>query len=171
MATPSQPSIRSILSQAATSYAKRPERADHTVPTGFDPRAALLFEAVVEAAFLVANADGDFDQTERRTFETLVSQACEGDLQPVDLHKLVTDLCRQLESEGLPRRIQAVCRSVARHQHKLEVLRIAALMAHVSGGVKQAERSVLEALAAGLDLEPAAVDETLAQARAALLGE
>jgi tellurite resistance protein len=171
MATPSQPSIRSILAQAATSYAKRPEGNERTVPTGFDPRAALLFEAVVEAAFLVANADGEFDAAERRTFEALVTQACSEELSEQELHELVNDLCSQLASDGAEQRVRALCRTVARHEHKLEVLRIAALMAHASGGVKQSERIVLEALATGLDLEPLAVDEALAQARAALLGD
>jgi hypothetical protein len=41
-------------------------------------------------------------------------------------------------------------------------------MAHLSGGVSEAARSVLQQLASSFDLQSAAVDELLAQARAAL---
>jgi tellurite resistance protein len=51
------------------------------------------------------------------------------------------------------------------------VLRIAALMAHISGGVKQAERDVLQLLAQGMKLGPDAVDGALVQAERALRGE
>jgi tellurite resistance protein len=169
--TPSSPGIRSILSQAATSYAKRPTAAEETMPTGFDPRAAVLFEAVVEAAFLVANADGDFDAEERRTFEAVVTEACQNDLVPGELHDLVNDLCQLLDSQGLERRVRAVCLAVSYPVHKVEVLRIAALMAHISGGVKQAERDVLQLLAQGMKLGPDAVGAALVQAERALRGE
>ena len=46
-----------------------------TVPTGFDPVAVALFEAIVEGAFLVAFADGVFDDEERKTFERVVAPA------------------------------------------------------------------------------------------------
>src|SRR6478736_7566431 len=66
----------SILAQAATSYGARPIFDEATVPTGFDPAAAALFEATIEAAFLVANSDGVFDDDERAAFESVVTTAC-----------------------------------------------------------------------------------------------
>jgi len=169
--TPSSPGTRSILTQAATSYAKRPSAAEETIPTGFDPRAAVLFEAVVEAAFLVANADGVFDPEERRIFEAVVMQACEDELQPGELHELVGELCRTLESEGLERRVGVVCEAVRWPVHKLEVLRIAALMAHISRGVQRQELEVLHKLAQGMGLSPEGVEAALRQAERALRGE
>ena len=47
----------SILTVAAASYGSRSQDDEVTQPTGFDPEAAALFEAVVEGAFLVAHAD------------------------------------------------------------------------------------------------------------------
>ena len=149
---------------------KRPVGAEETIPTGFDPRAAVLFEAVIEAAFLVANSDGVFDQQERRTFETVVSQACRNTLKPAELHALVSDLCELLDTQGIQTRVERVCAAVESHEHKLEVLRIGALMAHISGGVQDPERAVLEQLAAGLGLEGDAVQEALDQAAQALRG-
>ena len=161
---------RSILSQAATSFGKRPSRAESTIPTGFDPRAAVLFEAVVEAAFLVANADGVFDELERQTFEAVVAQACNNAVEHRALTSLVSELCGRLEQNGLRSRVQAVAGTVRQQEHKLEVLRIGALMAHISGGVLDTEREVLTQLAAGFGLAADAVDAALDQAGQALRG-
>ena len=56
----------SILVASAASYGSHSED-DLTQPTGFDPEAARLFEAIVESAYLVANADGEFDKTEQES--------------------------------------------------------------------------------------------------------
>src|ERR1700733_3893569 len=69
---------RALLSVAASSYGWKSDDEDLTQPTGFDPEAARLFEAVVEGAFLVANADGDFDDTEQAAFKHVVVTACGG---------------------------------------------------------------------------------------------
>ena|ERR1700722_12284350 len=160
----------SILAQAAKSYGARPIFDEATVPTGFDPAAAALFEAIVEAAFLVANSDGVFDDDERAAFQSVVSAACNDQVQPVQLQALLADLCEQLAHDGIEKRARMVARTITRRDHQLEVLRIAALMAHISGGVSETERSVLDHLARGFDLEPAALESALAEAESALAG-
>ncbi len=166
--TPSGRHQKSILSQAAASFARRPTGAESTIPTGFDPQAASLFEAVIEAAFLVANADGEFDEKERHTFERVVAEACQNTVQRAELHALVSDLCDQLDEDGLEQRIRMVSGVVITHDHKLEVLRIAALMAHISGGVNDTERDLMTKLAAGFGLAEGAVQIALDQAAGAL---
>lgn len=159
----------SILSMAAVSYGARPpEDEDVTRPTGFAPEAAALFEAVVESAYLVANADGDFDDTERAAFQHVVLTACGGRVLEGQIAALLADLSDQLQEDGLEKRIQMVARTVAKPEHAAEVLRVAALLAHVSGGVSSVERAVIEKLAAALRLEAGAVDVALAEATAAL---
>src|SRR5579871_3372104 len=91
----------SILAQAAKSYGARPIFDEATVPTGFDPQAAALFEATVEAAFLVANSDGVFDDDERAAFQQVVTAACNDQVQPGQLQALLTDLCEQLSQDGI----------------------------------------------------------------------
>jgi tellurite resistance protein len=49
-----------------------------TQPTGFDPEAARLFEAIVESAYLVATADGHFDSAEQVAFQQVVLAGCGG---------------------------------------------------------------------------------------------
>jgi tellurite resistance protein len=169
-ATPSGRHQKSILSQAAASFARRPTGAESTIPTGFDPQAATLFEAVVEAAFLVANADGDFDEAERNAFEKVVHEACHHSVPRGEVHALVSDLLDQLSEDGIEQRLRMLSFMINVHEHKLEVLRIAALMAHVSGGVAETERAVMTALAGNFGLPADAVEYALGQAAAALGG-
>ena len=164
----------SILAQAASSYGARPVVDDPavieepTAPTGFDPAAAALFEAVVEAAFLVANSDGVFDDEERAAFQSVVANACGDVVQISQLDALLADLCEQLAEDGLEKRTRMVARTITRTEHQFEVLRIAALMAHISGGVSAQERSVLEQLARGFGLAHESVQEALTESEGVL---
>jgi tellurite resistance protein len=158
----------SILAQAASSYGARPIVDEATVPTGFDPAAAALFEAVVEASFLVANSDGVFDDDERAAFQSVVANACGNVVQISQLDALIADLCEQLAEDGIDKRARMVARTIQKTEHQVEVLRIAALMAHISGGVSDQERHVLEQLARGFGLPPTAVDDALKESEGVL---
>ncbi|MEM1030968.1 MAG: TerB family tellurite resistance protein [Myxococcota bacterium] len=164
------PQQKSILGQAAASYARKPAGAEATIPTGFDPRAASLFEAVVEAAFLVANADGIFDAAERETFIGVVHEACANTVQRQDVDSLVADLGELLAEDGLGRRIDMVASVVQVAAHKLEVLRIAALMAWSSGGLDASERDVIDRLAVGFRVSAHDLEAVVEQARLAIAG-
>jgi tellurite resistance protein len=157
----------SILCLAAASYGSRPS-GDATVPTGFDPIAVALFEAIVEGAYVVANADGVFDEDERRTFEQVVVTACGGTVGPHQIAALVNDLGDQLQEDGVDRRVEMIGRAVTKKDHAREILRIAALLAYVSEDVSPIEREVLGKLARQLGIEPGEVDTALAEARDAV---
>jgi tellurite resistance protein len=157
----------SILSMAAASYGSRPS-GDATVPTGFDPLAVALFEAIVEGAYLVANADGVFDEEERRTFERVVETACGSTVAPPQIVALVKDLSDQLEEDGIDRRLEMIGRAVTRKDHAREILRIASLLAYVSDDVSPVEREVLGKLARQFAIDAGEVDLALAEAREAL---
>jgi tellurite resistance protein len=157
----------SILSLAAASYGSRPS-GDATVPTGFDPLAIALFEAIVEGAYLVANADGVFDAEERRTFEHIVVAACGRAVAAEQIAALISDLGDQLKEDGGERRIQKIAEIVTKKEHARELLRIASLIACVSDEVSSVERAVLAKLAGQCGLEPGDVDAALADARRAL---
>lgn len=158
----------SILVAAAQSYGARPIEDDLTLPTGFDPHAAALFEAVVEAAFLVANADDEFDDDERHAFESVVTQAVSGDVNQQQIKALLSDLAELLREDGIEARVTMVGRTVTKPLQQREVLRIAALLAHVSGGVSDVERSVLAKLATAFALGDDAVSDALSEAERAL---
>jgi tellurite resistance protein len=167
----SEPGQRgSILTVAAASFGSKPTTDDVTQPTGFDPEAAALFEAVVESAYLVANADGEFDATEREAFEQVVVTACQGAVGEGQIHALIEDLNDLLSEDGIDKRIDMVAKSIVKRDHQQEVLRVAALLAHVSGGVSQEEREVLEKLRGAFDLEPGSLDRALREAESAVSG-
>ncbi len=158
----------SILTVAAASYGARPTTEEITQPTGFDPQAAALFEAVVEAAFLVANADGEFDDTERDAFQHVVLAACQGTVAEGQVAALLADLADQLDEDGLDKRVSMVGRTINKPEHAREVLRVAALLAQVSGGVSESERSVLAKLASEFQLGTGAVDTAIGEVSKAL---
>jgi tellurite resistance protein len=158
----------SILTVAAGVYGSRPAAEETTIPTGFDPQAAALFEAIVEAAYLVSAADGVLDDSEREAFAHVVAEACGGAVDEGQVHDLLTDLRDHLKEDGLEARVRATGLAVSKAEHRLEVLRIAALLAHVSGGVSGVERSVLDKLATAFHLEPREVDTALDAVKSAL---
>jgi tellurite resistance protein len=157
----------SILSLAAASYGARPSE-DATVPTGFDPLAVALFEAIVEGAYLVATADGVFDGEERRTFERVVVAACAGTVAPQQIAALVADLADQLAEDGLDRRVDAIAKTATKRDHAFEVLRISGLLAQASGDVSAVEREVLAKIALACGLQAGDVDVALADVKKAL---
>lgn len=158
----------SILAAAATSYGSKPEEDEMTLPTGFDVNAAALFEAVVEAAFLVANADGEFDADERKAFQSVVLEACKDKIDERQLDALVSDLSELLREDGIETRVTMIGRTVKKEMHQREVLRVAALLAHVSGGVSDVERDVLVRLGNVFQLGDDAVREALGEVERAL---
>ena len=162
-----QDGTTSILALAAASYGLRPA-GDATVPTGFDPMAMALFEAIVEGAYLVATADAVFDESERRTFERVVVSACGTAVAPDQISALVSDLADQLSSDGLEQRIEAVAKGVSKKEHAHEVLRVAALLAQASQDVSAPERDVLSRIAKVCKLEAHEVDAALDDVRRAL---
>jgi tellurite resistance protein len=160
----------SILSMAAASYGSRPS-GDATVPTGFDPRAIALFEAIVEGAYVVANADGVFDAVERYAFERVVVAACGGAIVPQQIETLVSELEERLRQDGIDQRILTIARTVTKKEHAREILRIAALLAQASEDVSTVERGVLVKLAASCGLEEGEVDVALANVARLLSAE
>ncbi len=157
----------SILSLSAAAYGAKPSE-DATVPTGFDPVAVALFESIVEGAFLVANADGVFDDEEKRTFERVVVAACGGMVAPSQIAALVADLGDQLQEDGVDRRVDALSKAVMKPEHAQEVLRIAALLALTSDDVSAVEREVLAKIAKATGLGAGAVDQALSEVKSAL---
>lgn len=164
-----EPTARgSILTVSAGVYGARPVTDETTIPTGFDPQAAALFEAIVEAAYLVATADGVLDDSEREAFAQVVIEACGGAVDETTVQGLLADLRDQLEEDGLDHRVDVLGSAVSKLEHQRELLRIAGLLAHVSGGVSAAEHAVLEKLATTFQLAPTEVDAALDAVKSAL---
>jgi tellurite resistance protein len=158
----------SILASTANLYGARPESDDPAEPPTFDPAAAALFEAIVEAAYLVANADGVFDQTEQAAFREVVCAACGQAIPESQLGAILADLEQQLEDDGMDKRVRMVARTIATPEHAREVLRVAALIAHISEGVSEVEREVMLKLAGEFELGSDELDAALREVDDAL---
>jgi len=158
----------SILTITAHAYASRPDGDEKTQPTGFDPNIAAMFESVIESAFIVANADHEFDDVERQAFKNVVVMACNNKVSEEQVVALLADLEELLREDGVDKRVQMVGRTVTKPEHAREVLRVAALMAHVSAGVSNVERDVLEKLRLTFGLEAEALDVALKEVASAL---
>jgi tellurite resistance protein len=157
----------SILTLAAASYGAK-VNDESTVPTGFDPNAARLFEAIVEGAYLVASADGVIDEGERHAFEKVVAAASGGIVTEEQVNALVIDLADELGEDGLDARLRAVAERAPKRAQAEEVLRIAALLAQTSDSVSDVERDVLTKLAAACNLTQTDVDLALDDVKTAL---
>ncbi len=157
----------SILTLAAASYGAK-VNDESTVPTGFDPNAARLFEAIVEGAYLVASADGVIDANERATFERVVAAASGGIVTEEQVTALVGDLADELAEDGLDARLRAVAERAPKRPQGEEVLRIAALLAQASESVSDVERDVLVKLASACSLTSTDVDLALDDVKKAL---
>ena len=116
----------------------------------------------------MANADGEFDAAEQSAFRHVVVTACGGFVVEGQVSALLADLSDQLADDGMDRRVQVVARSITSDDQAREVLRVAALLAQVSGGVSQIERDVLSKLAGELKLVPSAVDAAVNEAASAI---
>lgn len=165
---------QSILALAASAYSSglnsEVDDEEQTRPTGFDPQAAALFEAVVESAFLVAHADGEFDPDERLAFKRVVAAACQGKVSESQVDALIADFEDQLKEDGMVKRIEMVSRIITRPEQGGEILRIAGLLAAVSAGVNERERDVLERLAVQFGLGNEALEAALAEVDRAMQG-
>lgn len=157
----------SILTRAAELYAVRPT-SEKTPPTGFDPAAAALFEALVEGAFIVANADGEFDDEEQSAFKEVVLAATKQQVSPEQIEALLTDLAELLAEDGEAKRVDAVARTVTKPEQQEEVLRVAAFIAQISGGVSEVELATMGKLAAGFGRPAGSVEAAVEAAKAAI---
>lgn len=165
---------QSIIEAAAEAYnvslSEEFDEEEQTRPTGFNPNAAALFEAVVESAYLVANADGVFDAEELATFKRVVVTACHGKVTEAQIEALMADFADQLAEDGMEKRIEMVARTITRPEQAAEVLRIAGLLALASAGVSEQERSVLERMATQFGVGEDGLSRALAEVESVLQG-
>ncbi len=161
------PTARATWELAAAAYGSRP-RNEATMPTGFDPSAVLLFEGMVEAAFLAAVCDGIFDDKERELFSRLVVFLGAGAIPKSLVFKLVAELEDLLARDGFAERVKAVCEKVHRPEYGKELLRVAILLAMASDDVSAREREILDEIARGLPVPSGVLDVLIEEVRAAV---
>jgi tellurite resistance protein len=156
----------SIFAQAARLSFTQAINDAVTAPTGFDPAAAALFEGAVESAYLVATCDGALDPTEDAVLRAVISAG--GPVSDKQVDGLLLGLARAVALDGASERLSRLSYMVSKPAHQHEILRVAALVAHASGGVRPAERAIFDKIAQGFSLPASAVDAAVAEAESAL---
>jgi tellurite resistance protein len=156
----------SIFAQAARLSFTQAINDAITAPTGFDPAAAALFEGAVESAYLVATCDGAMDPTEDALLRAVIGAG--GPVSAKQVDGLLLGLARAVALDSASERLSRLSYMVSKPAHQQEILRIAALVSRASGGVRPAERAVLDKIAQGFSLAAGAVDAAIANADAAL---
>ncbi|MFO0665826.1 MAG: TerB family tellurite resistance protein [Polyangiaceae bacterium] len=158
---------RSVFALAALHFGSMPE-PEATLPTGFDERAARLFEAILESAYLVAVADGTFDAEEEAVFAHIVALASSGCVPKEALSMLLDEFRTELARQGIDARIASIARALGNPEQAEEVLRVATLLGIASEGLAPEESVVLHKLATACNLPKSAVETAISRAQAVL---
>jgi tellurite resistance protein len=147
-----------LLASAARYF---PPAGDLTVtpPTGFDFEAGVLFEGIVESAFLVVAAEGPFEDVERRAFTQVVLEASGHRVAPRQIEIILADLAGHLRMEGFEARVRRLKARLVKPVHRREALLFAVLVAEISEGISEAQRRVLDTLTSAFELPEALIAE------------
>ena len=97
-------------------------------------------------------------------FEQVVVTACQGAVMEGQVHALIEDLSDLMQEDGIDKRVEMVAKSISKVDHQQEVLRVASLLAQVSGGVSDEERELLGKLQKAFGLDESALTRALAEA-------
>lgn len=158
------------ITASAYSFRARHDELELTQPTGFDPQAVRLFEALIEGAYLVLCADGPCSEAEHKALVQVVLKACTGVLSDALVRALLDDARRRLEEDGLERRLEIVAWAAEKPEQAREIVRVAALLAGVSGSVSASRRTLLHRLAARLSVDDLTLTRALQETTSVLSG-
>lgn len=133
----------------------------HPGPTAFAA-------ALVEGALLVASADRALERPELDALAGLL-QALTGQAGDRDeLAGVVYAFAALSRKQGRPARLLALARGLSHEENRHDVLAFSALVALCHKGLSDTEREALAAMTNALGLPPAALDDAIARAQAAL---
>lgn len=120
-----------------------------------DPASAQLFCAVFEAAFLIAQADGRFDRTERSHMQQAFLALSDGAILADDVDAMLGGFTASLSRDGAAARCEAVGRVLLAYKAAEAGAFLAAGVACASDGLSQVELKTLETIGrhAGLPFE------------------
>ncbi len=120
-----------------------------------DPSSAQIFCAVFEAGFLIAQADGRFDRTERSHMHQALLSLSGDAILADDVDAILSGFTVSLSRDGAAGRCESVGRLLQSHNVGEAGVFLAAGIACASEGLSQIELKTLEQLAqhAGLGFE------------------
>jgi tellurite resistance protein len=120
------------------------------------PRQSEVFRCAVEAGYLAARADGEFDDTERATIVRAVEILSVGAVIEWETEALLDECIARAKKDGADARAKAVGAELKELGQAEAGLLFAALVARATKGIDKREAEVLKvvATAAGVGAEP-----------------
>jgi len=118
------------------------------------PHQAEMFRAAVEAGYLVAAADGTFDDTERETLVKAIEILSVGAVIEWEVESLLDECAARSEKDGAAKRAEAVGKELSGLGAAEPGLLIAAAVARATKKIDKKEAEILKAVAAAAGLSP-----------------
>lgn len=127
---------------------------------------ADTFGAVVEAAAIVAMADGSFSDAESQRLVARVAPLTGGRLSAEQIEAMAKEAAARVQSEGASARADAVAAALADDELRRAALLVACAVGWTEGGIGQKEGLALQSLSRAFGIAIADMQKLLAQAHA-----
>ena len=126
---------------------------DHAKKELSDELGSPKVEALVEAMFLAATADGDFASEESMQFSATIGALTDRKLDPDAIYRLVGELTLKLQGEGRQARMSSIAQRLPEGKPRETALILAAAISKSDGEVKSVENDFIADLAEALGIE------------------
>lgn len=127
---------------------------------------AGTFGAVIEAAAIVAMADGRFSDAESKRLVARVEPLTGGRLSSDQIEAMAQEAAARIQSEGASARTDAVATALADHELRRAALLVAGAVGWTEGGIGQKEGLALQSLSRAFGIAIEDMQKLLAQAHA-----
>jgi tellurite resistance protein len=128
------------------------------------PNQNEVFRAAVEAGYLVASADGSFDDAERQTLIKAIEVLSVGAVIEWEVETLLEECEKRAEKEGATKRARTVGEELKKLGSAEAGILIAAAVARATKKVDKKEAEILKAVGAGAGIKGEQVLEIVKRA-------
>ena len=136
-----------------------------------DRNVEAFLSVLVEAAYLIAAADGVVSETERQTLAETISAIVGGDLPPEELLAMLVAFADALNTDGLDQRLEVMAEALADVEARETAVSFASLVALCDREFDARERVMLLKIGAAFGFDEARVGVLLEHVASGLRGE
>lgn len=141
-----------------------------TAASSGESTAGHFLSVLVEAAYLIAAADGVVSPTERQTLAETIAHVLGGELPPGELVAMIDAFAATLASDGREQRLVAMAHAAPDAAARREAVSFAALIALCDRELVAEEREALDLLGASFGLDQQSVRDILNEVADSLNG-
>jgi uncharacterized tellurite resistance protein B-like protein len=160
------PGVAGLIEAGPAALAKQNAASESGIaPTmsASDMAYADRFAALLEAAFLVAAADGELSAVEGEQLAAAMIDLTEGQIPDEEIEALIDAFLEALHEEGFEARIKSVAQSLDSPELRRAAFALAAGIACVDGKILAEEVEIFEALAKAFEIPTGEIDSILKQ--------